>query len=172
MCFFLGLSLSSIAWGSDDSSSDDSGSHDRDTVRSLPVNVAFMKECSACHFAYPARFLPARSWTIMMNNLDEHFGENAELDLQVKQEIESYLVTHANKRMARQANQLSEKDVPLAITELRWFTKEHRGIPRKLIRGNPQVKSLSNCVACHTGAEQGSFGERGIRIPNYGRWED
>jgi len=27
-------------------------------------------------------------------------------------------------------------------------------------------------MACHTGAERGNYGERGIRIPGYGYWED
>ena len=49
--------------------------------------------------------------------------------------------------------------------------REHREIPKKLIL-QPEVKSFANCNACHTKAESGSYREREIRIPNYGRWED
>ncbi|MEZ4693642.1 MAG: hypothetical protein R2837_06565 [Aliarcobacter sp.] len=38
-----------------------------------------MKECSY-HFAYPAGLLPSNAWNKMMNNLDNHFGDNASVD--------------------------------------------------------------------------------------------
>ncbi|MDH5218993.1 MAG: diheme cytochrome c, partial [Gammaproteobacteria bacterium] len=39
----------------------------------------YKEECSACHMAYQPGLLPARSWEKMMDNLADHFGENAEL---------------------------------------------------------------------------------------------
>ena len=41
---------------------------------------AWREECSACHIAYPARFLTAASWQEMMRTLDEHFGADASVD--------------------------------------------------------------------------------------------
>jgi len=40
------------------------------------------------------------------------------------------------------------------------------------VTGNPTVKSISQCDACHTDAERGTFNEHDINIPGYGRWDD
>jgi len=45
-----------------------------------PARQLYIDECAACHMAYPTGFLPERSWQKMMGSLDDHFGENAELD--------------------------------------------------------------------------------------------
>jgi len=50
--------------------------------------------------------------------------------------------------------------------------REHREIPDRLITGNPDVSSLSNCAACHRHADAGSFSEREILVPGYGHWDD
>ncbi|MDQ1340923.1 MAG: hypothetical protein QG567_2081, partial [Campylobacterota bacterium] len=52
-----------------------------------------------------------------------------------------------------------------------YFIKEHKGIKPKLIE-QKDVKSLANCMACHTKADKGSYSEREINIPNYGKWEN
>jgi hypothetical protein len=52
-----------------------------------------------------------------------------------------------------------------------YFIRKHREIPRRIIK-QKEVKTLSNCTACHTTAEKGVYSERAIRIPNYGRWDD
>ncbi|RME83879.1 MAG: hypothetical protein D6771_05205 [Zetaproteobacteria bacterium] len=42
----------------------------------------YQEACGECHFAYFPGLLPARSWKRLMEpkNLENHFGENAELD--------------------------------------------------------------------------------------------
>ena len=47
------------------------------TIAQAENNVAqkYQEECGACHFAYDARFLPARSWEKIMATLDKHFNE-------------------------------------------------------------------------------------------------
>jgi len=50
--------------------------------------------------------------------------------------------------------------------------QKHEEVPARLIRDNPKVGSLSNCAACHTRADTGSFSEREIDIPEYGPWKD
>ena len=60
--------------------------------------------------------------------------------------------------------------VALRISQTPHFVKEHREITQKMIT-QPEVKSIANCTACHTKAETGSYREREIHIPNYGRWE-
>jgi hypothetical protein len=41
----------------------------------------YLKECAACHIAYPARALPAVSWQSLMGTLNKHFGNDASLSV-------------------------------------------------------------------------------------------
>ncbi len=166
--FVTGLVTGSPVWA--DSWSDDSSSGAAwQPAQPVVVNKSFEKECSACHFAYPASFLPAASWTKIMNSLDQHFGENAELDASTKTEIERYLRENASNRFI--PSRLLGGEVPLRITETSYFRREHNEIPSRMVTGNSQVGSFSNCLACHTQAKRGSFRESEVWIPNYGRWD-
>jgi hypothetical protein len=115
------------------------------------THPATQEECSACHMAYPAGLLPARSWGAIMGDLENHFGENAQLDETTRAEIEAYLVGAAAPRIRG----VSSSATPLRISELPWFKREHNEevSPRMLKR----AKSMANCGACHRGAERGYF---------------
>lgn len=113
------------------------------------THAATLEECSACHMAYPAGFLPPQSWTAMMTTLDDHFGENAGLDEETRTEIEAYLVANAGRDLSR------SNAVPLKISELPWFRHEHEEEVSK--RQFEEAKSWANCNACHKGAEKGIF---------------
>ena len=138
--------------------------------------VFYKNECGACHMAYQPGLLPTASWTRVMATLKEHFGTDATLDPADAATIAAYLDAHAgnvmpvSKHMGRIAKSVSA-DAPMQITKAGYFVKEHRKIPQRFIVQN-DVKSLANCNACHTKAESGSFREREISIPNYGRWDD
>jgi len=142
-----------------------------------PVNnKQYADECGACHFAYQPGLLPARSWERLMGSLNDHFGENAELDNATRQTLTDYLVNnagdHSNYRRSQQLmDSLRRDDAPLRITEIPYFKREHRKISNRILQ-HEKVGSLSNCNACHRTAAQGSFEEGGINIPGYGRWED
>lgn len=141
-------------------------------------NTRYQEECGSCHMAYPPGLLPGRSWEKMMASLDEHFGENAELDAATVSELSQFLLEHSadaspNYRRSRKVmRELTTENVPLRITQLDFFKHEHREIPNRLIADNPKVASLSNCNACHRNAERGSFREAEIAIPGYGQWDD
>ncbi|MDK9694692.1 MAG: diheme cytochrome c [Sulfurimonas sp.] len=49
--------------------------------------------------------------------------------------------------------------------------QKHRELSAKHIE-QKEVKSLANCMACHTKSDKGSYNEREINIPNFGKWED
>ena len=139
--------------------------------------MKYEKECGDCHMPYPAGLLPGRSWQKIMSGLDNHFDDNAELDPAVNQEITDYLVRNSAdnspyRRSRRIMRTLSSEQVPLRITELSYVRRAHREIPKRMVVGNDKVNSLSNCSACHQRAKQGSFSEREIHIPGYGRWDD
>mgnify|MGYP001765076953 CR=1 FL=1 len=127
-------------------------------------------ECAACHMAYPAGLLPARSWTRMMGELDRHFGEDASLSQKEVEQIARYLVDNAadtpraNAMMQRIASGIAASDKPQRFTETRYFSYLHDEVPSGVWK-RKGIGSKSNCVACHTKAEERSFAEREIRIP-------
>lgn len=137
-------------------------------------NPLYTEECGSCHMAYPAKFLPPQSWQRIMNGLEDHFGENAELDDVSRKAIADYLTRLAQpvagqySRMARNMG----NSVPLRITELAHFRHEHDEIPSAYVEGNDKVSSLSQCNACHQNAENGWFDEDNVVIPGVGRWHD
>ena len=115
-------------------------------------------ECRECHMAYPAGFLPQRSWTAIMTTLDDHFGENATLDEATRAEIEAYLVQNAADAGGRSSGLLyrvSPEETPLRISEMPWFRSEHDGEVSS--RRLQKAGSMSNCAACHRGADRGIF---------------
>lgn len=128
-----------------------------------PVKDAtVLKECGACHMAYPAGLLPARSWAAIMSGLKDHFGENAELDAETARRIGDYLAANAaDGRDARfdASRGLPQSAASLRITETRWWLRKHekkgRVAPATLKRRGAKLKS--DCVACHADAARGSF---------------
>lgn len=141
----------------------------------LPTSTVYTAECGACHMAYPANFLPKASWQLMLGQLDNHFGDNAELSQANKTIISDYLLQHAadtnglwqNPRLMRRI-----EGTPLRITETAYFLRKHDEIPQRMVKGNPEVGSFSQCNACHKGAEKGLFNEHTVSVPGYGRWDD
>ncbi|OUD12939.1 diheme cytochrome c [Thioflexithrix psekupsensis] len=135
----------------------------------------YREECGTCHFAYQPAFLPARSWQAMMDNLADHFGENAELSADTQQTITDYLTAHAADKYAGGHSflkRIADGDTPLRITETPFFRHEHDELPTRLVQDNVDVQSFSRCNTCHTKAEQGIYDEDTVKIPNYGRWDD
>jgi hypothetical protein len=140
------------------------------------TNAEYQTECGSCHFAYQPGLLPAGSWQKIMTGLDNHFGENAELNADVGKRLLAYLVSDAadtsSYRRSRKIMQSLGREQPLRITQVPYFKSEHREIPARLIKGNDRVKSLSNCGVCHGSAAKGSFSEDEVEIPGHGRWDD
>jgi hypothetical protein len=134
----------------------------------------YKEECGSCHFAYQPGFLPARSWEKMLTPaaLHNHFGEVADLDQGTLNAIRKYAVANASDnayhKLSRKVNaSLNDDEAPLRITEVRFIKRKHADIPEKMVKGNKDVKSLSNCDACHTGASKGIFKSDTVSIPNY-----
>ncbi len=113
----------------------------------------FNTECSACHIAYPAQFLPARSWQAITSDLSNHFGEDASLDADTTKIIADYLVANAadsafgDPRMLRG---LAATDIPRRITETPWWKRRHNEIPARVF-ARDTIKTKANCLACHGG---------------------
>lgn len=138
------------------------------TAQEKSTAALYTKECGSCHMAYQPEFLPRRSWEKTMNTLENHFGTDATLDPTDHKTIQNYLAAHASKNDRMRD---MKGAVALRISETPYFVREHHEVTKKMVTQS-QVKSFANCNACHTQAANGSYREREIRIPNYGRWED
>jgi mono/diheme cytochrome c family protein len=123
------------------------------------TNPTYKAECGSCHVAYPPALLPAGSWQRILDGLDKHFGTDASVDAKSLTELRAFLDSTAAR--ARRVNAGTQG---IRITETDWFRREHREVPEATWKG-AAVKGPANCAACHTGAESGDYGERGIRVP-------
>ena len=129
-----------------------------------PVTHAVVKEeCGSCHLVFAPSMLPASSWTRMMGDLKNHFGDDASIDANVAKQITAYLTANAaDTGGARYSGKLlrgiSTTNAPLRITELPKWVREHRKVPDWEWK-HKDVRSKANCTACHTGADQGYYDE-------------
>lgn len=141
------------------------------------TDETYLTECGDCHFAYQPGLLPARGWDQIMTTLDDHFGDNAELDDENRTAITEYLVQNAAdtsdlKRSKQIMRSIAQRDTPIRISEVPYIKDAHKDIPEKLIKGNPEVESPARCDACHVQAAKGYYNDSNVNIPGHGRWED
>ncbi len=131
------------------------------SANTVPLLPKYKQECAACHTPYPPGMLPAGSWKRLMGGLDKHYGTDASMDEASVREISAWLGANAGTY-----KRVSEEPPQDRITQSAWFLRKHNArevAPEVWKRAS--VGSASNCVACHTGAAQGNFNERDIRIP-------
>lgn len=127
----------------------------------VPLKPLYVQECGACHTAYPPGLLPAASWQRLTGQLARHFGSDASLDAATLAELSGWLSAHAATPGSRRGGEAPPED---RITRSAWFQREHRELPAATWR-HPQVRSASQCAACHTRAAEGSFRERELQVP-------
>jgi nitrate/TMAO reductase-like tetraheme cytochrome c subunit len=127
-----------------------------------PLTPQYKSECGSCHVAFPPGLLHKADWQKTMARLDRHFGTDASVDAKMQSSILSYLERNAGSRSAAQAA------AEPRITASNWFRKEHREVPGSVWK-DARVKTAANCVACHSGAEQGRYGESEIAVPGMQR---
>lgn len=123
----------------------------------VPPSPKYAQECGSCHVPYPPGLLGAASWQRVMGSLQRHYGSDASLDAADRSEIGAWLQAHAGS--GRRVQDAPPED---RLTRSAWFVREHDEVEPATWR---RVKSASACEACHTGAAQGSFREREIRLP-------
>jgi hypothetical protein len=134
--------------------------------------------------AYQPGLLPGDAWTQIMSpaGLSDHYGDDASLADDVRADITAFLLNNSADQAERSRSRAFAVSAnPTAsgrgtrlprITETRYFMHEHDEIPARLVTGNPEVGSFSQCNSCHRGAAEGVFNEKQVSIPGYGRWED
>ena len=142
------------------------------------VNATYSQECGSCHMAYPPGLLPPQAWAQIMTPeaLANHYGDDASLSEELRTEISTFLGANAANVMLQMvpsgaSNAGAASSLP-RITESVDFKREHDEIPARLVTGNPEVGSFSQCNACHRKAAEGNYDERWIDIPGHGPWKD
>ena len=109
------------------------------------------KECGACHMAYPASLMPARSWELIIGSLDNHFGENAELPEPTRLKVLAYMTQNAGDSGATDSwflRGLHATDTPARITDMPFWRSIHGGFPVTSFK-RASVRAKSNCIGCH-----------------------
>jgi len=176
-CLLLFLLPFSVAFADDDNHDNDKKwynkvfDHDDDHESKYltPVNNdTFKQECGACHFAYQPGLLPSGSWEGILNALPSHFGEEVSLDQESKQIIGEYLRTNAaensSAKRARKIVRSLNGQTPLRITETPYIQEKHHDLDTSIFSRQP-IGSFSNCIACHTKAEEGNYDDDFVKIP-------
>lgn len=135
----------------------------------LPDNKVWREECGSCHIAYHPTLLPARSWTLLMKNQNDHFGEALGLDAATTATILAFLQKNsADTEMTEPAYKIKQSIppdlTPLRVTETGYWIDKHREIPDATWRSQ-KVGSKANCAACHLDAEKGTFEDAAMHLP-------
>ena len=131
-------------------------------------HTLFYEECSSCHTLYPPFLLPRASWAKMMDDLENHFGDDASLDKEDMLSIKSYLLTHSAEYSTKEAAfkilQSMENNVTIAITKTPYWIQRHKEIEKEIFQSK-KVGKKSNCKACHNNFENGLLNDKDIKIP-------
>ena len=139
-------------------------------IVTIPVSDAWKEECAeSCHRGFHPNLMPSSSWKKIMAGLDDHFGESAELDNNAADEILQYLVSASAEKATTEAGKkmlysIKKQETPMRITEIPYWEKKHSEIPEAIFK-RKSISNKNNCVACHPGAELGSFEDKDITIP-------
>ena len=140
---------------------DDNDNHDRNDYLKPVTNQAYKELCGECHFAFQPELLPSASWMTIMNQLNNHFGEEVEAEPDTIKTVSDYL--KANGAEASSADIPAKilkslgRQAPVRITDIPYIRRKHRKLEPAVFKSK-SVGSFANCPACHTGAEKGIYG--------------
>lgn len=123
------------------------------------LDAAYIKECGACHVAYPAALLPAPNWATVTKSLDRHYGTDASLDAKAEVAIGRWLADNASRRDKHAVEPAPGQ--PVRLSESPWFQKEHRRARLPVVGG--KKASFAQCDACHTLAAKGDYNEGSMK---------
>lgn len=143
--------------------------NDHDESYLKPVsNPTYETECGECHFLYQPELLPSASWMKILDQLDDHFGEEIELDPDSKNVISAYLKSNAAENSsAKRAVKIMQSlgnHVPMRVTDTPYIREKHHELNPEILK-RESIGSLSNCIACHTTAEKGIYEDDNVKIP-------
>jgi hypothetical protein len=160
---FLFLNLSSQCIGSESLQASESVQIGDDLSPRFEKDETYKNECGSCHIAYPPLLLASKSWQKLMSGLEDHFGENAEMDAETASHILDYLGKHSleteSGSVVSHWQGAIPDDAPIRITELPVFLEDHKEPYRLLGDSAEEPGFFAPCRDCHKEAEDGIFGK-------------
>ena len=135
----------------------------------LPDDATWREECGACHLAFHPNLLPARSWERLIAEQNKHFGTDLALAPDTAATILAFLSRNAAESNLTEAafkinRSIPADSSPLRITDTRYWVSKHSSIT-STVWTRPEVRSKSNCAACHLDAVAGTFQDSAMRLP-------
>ena len=147
-----------------------SSEHDGKSHLKPADNLTYKEICGECHFAYQPELLPSGSWETIVTGLSDHFGEEIEIDQESKKIISEYLKANSaedsSAKLAVKIMRSLRGQTPMRITDVPYIRHKHEDddIPADAFT-RKSVGSVSNCIACHTTAEDGIYDDDNVVIP-------
>lgn len=104
-----------------------------------------------------------------MNDLENHFGDDASLNEDARINILNFLVQNSAETSTKEfsvkiLDSIGNKDI-IAITQTSFWKNEHKKIAKAVFE-NKEVKSKANCKACHSDIEKGLIEDDKIKNIN------
>jgi len=101
-----------------------------------------------------------------MGDLENHFGDDASLDVEDTQNILNYLLKNSAETSTMQAslsflNSIGDKDI-IAMSQSSFWKRKHKEIPKELYN-HKDINSKANCKACHSDIEKGLIENENIK---------
>ena len=142
--------------------------HDNNDHLKPATNQTYKETCGGCHFVYQPGLLPSVSWLKILSQLNDHFGEEIESDPHTIKIISDYLKTNgAENSTAKRSVKIMKclgNQVPVRISDIPYIRKKHHELDPAIFK-RKSIGSLSNCIACHTTAENGIYDDDDVKIP-------
>ncbi len=147
---------------------DDNDDRDGDDYLKPVTNQTYKEACGDCHLAYQPELMPSGSWQKILDQLDDHFGEELEVDPDTIKTISEYLKTNsAEKSLSKQSKKIMRSlrnQVPMRITSIPYIRREHHELGPAIFK-RKTIGSMANCEACHITANRGIYDDDDVRIP-------
>lgn len=133
----------------------------------LPPLAVYQRECGDCHTVYHPSLLPADKWRAVMDDLADHYGEDATIPEADRGLIAAYLAAQAAGTWDTKAAHAFRAPTPSEVLPIsgtaRW-KKIHRRVDAAIF-ARKDIGGGSNCTACHGDAETGLFRLRDSAVP-------
>jgi len=147
---------------------DDNDNHDHEDYLKPVTNQTYREACGECHLAYQPELMPSGSWQKILNQLDDHFGEEIEFDPDTIKILSEYLKKNSaeislSKRSKKIMRSLGNQ-VPMRITDIPYIRKEHHELDPAIFK-RKSIGSMANCEACHITADKGIYDDDDVKIP-------
>lgn len=128
--------------------------HTQALIKNPATPPPAMQQCADCHILYPPQMLPQRSWAAILEQLADHFGDNATVPGAARSRIAAYLAANAADGPATTGrgklymSGLADDVTPARITVTPWWNQIHADYD---FGGGKHIdrRVAPRCLTCH-----------------------